>query len=48
MQEVGLGPMVLVQAVLHDWVRHLDGKLSLFGFTKLLHGVTPRYSTKSQ
>lgn len=46
MQEVGFGPMVLVQVVLHDWVRNLDGKLSFVGFTKLLHKVTSGYSTK--
>ncbi|CAM6090086.1 unnamed protein product [Calypogeia fissa] len=47
-REVGLGPTVPAQVVLHDWVRHSDGKLSFTGFTKLLHGVTPRSSTRSQ
>lgn len=37
-QELGLGPSVPVHAVLHDWIRHTDGKLSFLGFVKLLHG----------
>ncbi|CAJ1929743.1 unnamed protein product [Sphenostylis stenocarpa] len=36
--ELGLGPSVPVHAVLHDWIRHTDGKLSFLGFVKLLHG----------
>ncbi|XP_058751615.1 CDPK-related kinase 5-like [Vicia villosa] len=36
--ELGLGPTVPVHAVLHDWIRHTDGKLSFLGFVKLLHG----------
>ncbi|XP_027360537.1 CDPK-related kinase 5-like [Abrus precatorius] len=36
--ELGLGPSVPVYAVLHDWIRHTDGKLSFLGFVKLLHG----------
>ncbi|KAL2333585.1 hypothetical protein Fmac_014798 [Flemingia macrophylla] len=36
--ELGLGPNVPVHAVLHDWIRHADGKLSFLGFVKLLHG----------
>ncbi|XP_047160590.1 CDPK-related kinase 5-like [Vigna umbellata] len=35
---LGLGPSVPVHAVLHDWIRHTDGKLSFIGFVKLLHG----------
>lgn len=37
-QELGLGPSIPVHAVLHDWIRHTDGKLSFLGFVKLLHG----------
>ncbi|XP_061363009.1 CDPK-related kinase 5-like [Gastrolobium bilobum] len=36
--DLGLGPSVPVHAVLHDWIRHTDGKLSFLGFVKLLHG----------
>ncbi|KAL2348413.1 hypothetical protein Fmac_002413 [Flemingia macrophylla] len=36
--ELGLGPSVPVHAVLHDWIRHTDGKLSFLGFVKLSHG----------
>ncbi|CAL0312795.1 unnamed protein product [Lupinus luteus] len=36
--ELGLDPSVPVHAVLHDWIRHTDGKLSFLGFVKLLHG----------
>ncbi|KAI4314943.1 hypothetical protein L6164_027801 [Bauhinia variegata] len=36
--ELGLGPSVPVHAVLQDWIRHTDGKLSFLGFVKLLHG----------
>ncbi|CAL5187917.1 unnamed protein product [Lathyrus oleraceus] len=36
--ELGLGPSIPVHAVLHDWIRHTDGKLSFLGFVKLLHG----------
>ncbi|KAK4260060.1 hypothetical protein QN277_003231 [Acacia crassicarpa] len=36
--ELCLGPSVPVHAVLHDWIRHTDGKLSFLGFVKLLHG----------
>ncbi|KAL8519082.1 hypothetical protein ACS0TY_010137 [Phlomoides rotata] len=35
--ELGLGPSVPVHAVLHDWIRHTDGKLSFLGYVKLLH-----------
>ncbi|KAL3813598.1 hypothetical protein ACJIZ3_014866 [Penstemon smallii] len=44
--ELGLGPSVTVHAVLHDWIRHSDGKLSFLGFVKLLHGVSSRSLTK--
>ncbi|XP_074564693.1 calcium/calmodulin-dependent serine/threonine-protein kinase 1-like [Curcuma longa] len=40
--ELGLGPSVPVHVVLQDWIRHSDGKLSLLGFVKLLHGVSSR------
>ncbi|TYK13725.1 CDPK-related kinase 5 [Cucumis melo var. makuwa] len=30
--ELGLSPSVPVHAVLHDWIRHTDGKLSFLGF----------------
>lgn len=40
--ELGLSPSVPVHAVLHDWLRHTDGKLSFLGFVKLLHGVSSR------
>nr|XP_043614536.1 CDPK-related kinase 5 [Erigeron canadensis] len=43
--ELGLSPSVPVHAVLHDWIRHTDGKLSFLGFVKLLHGVSSRALT---
>uniref|UniRef100_A0A7N0TA49 non-specific serine/threonine protein kinase n=1 Tax=Kalanchoe fedtschenkoi TaxID=63787 RepID=A0A7N0TA49_KALFE len=46
--ELGLSPSVPVHAVLHDWIRHTDGKLSFLGFVKLLHGVSTRTLTKVQ
>ncbi|CAK9166455.1 unnamed protein product [Ilex paraguariensis] len=46
--ELGLSPSVPVHAVLHDWIRHTDGKLSFLGFVKLLHGVSSRTITKAQ
>ncbi|TMW85512.1 hypothetical protein EJD97_023030 [Solanum chilense] len=46
--ELGLGPSVPVHAVLLDWIRHTDGKLSFLGFAKLLHGVSSRSITKVQ
>ncbi|KAL3378478.1 hypothetical protein AABB24_004409 [Solanum stoloniferum] len=46
--ELGLSPSVPVHAVLHDWLRHTDGKLSFLGFAKLLHGVSSRSVTKVQ
>ncbi|KHN44913.1 CDPK-related protein kinase [Glycine soja] len=32
--ELGLGPSIPVHVVLHDWIRHTDGKLSFLGFVK--------------
>ncbi|XP_015067044.1 CDPK-related kinase 5 [Solanum pennellii] len=46
--ELGLSPSVPVHAVLHDWLRHTDGKLSFLGFAKLLHGVSSRSIAKVQ
>ncbi|KAI3889809.1 hypothetical protein MKX03_033847, partial [Papaver bracteatum] len=46
--ELGLSPNVPVHAVLHDWIRHTDGKLSFLGFVKLLHGVSSRTLAKVQ
>ncbi|GAA0172924.1 non-receptor serine/threonine protein kinase [Lithospermum erythrorhizon] len=46
--ELGLSASVPVHAVLHDWIRHTDGKLSFLGFVKLLHGVSSRSLTKPQ
>ncbi|XP_030525107.2 CDPK-related kinase 5-like [Rhodamnia argentea] len=45
--ELGLSPSVPVHAVLHDWIRHTDGKLSFLGFIKLLHGMSSRTATKT-
>ncbi|KAJ7944403.1 CDPK-related kinase [Quillaja saponaria] len=45
--ELGLGPSIPVHAVLHDWIRHTDGKLSFLGFVKLLHGVSTRSLAKA-
>ncbi|KAI5661054.1 hypothetical protein M9H77_20377 [Catharanthus roseus] len=44
--ELGLSPSVPVHAVLHDWIRHTDGKLSFLGFVKLLHGPSARSHSK--
>ncbi|KAK4416224.1 CDPK-related kinase [Sesamum alatum] len=44
--ELGLSTSVPVHAVLHDWIRHTDGKLSFLGFVKLLHGVSSRSLAK--
>ncbi|KAL6952277.1 hypothetical protein U1Q18_045725 [Sarracenia purpurea var. burkii] len=46
--ELGIGPSVPVHAVLHDWIRHTDGKLSFHGFIKLMHGVSNRTVAKAQ
>ncbi|XP_038980672.1 CDPK-related kinase 7-like isoform X1 [Phoenix dactylifera] len=40
--ELGLSPSVPVHVVLQGWIRHSDGKLSLMGFIKLLHGPSSR------
>ncbi|KAI4319636.1 hypothetical protein MLD38_033214 [Melastoma candidum] len=40
--ELGLSTAVSVHVVLQDWIRHSDGKLSFFGFIRLLHGVSSR------
>ncbi|RWR90003.1 CDPK-related kinase 5 [Cinnamomum micranthum f. kanehirae] len=45
--ELGLGPSVPLHAVLRDWIRHTDGKLSFLGFVKLLHGVSSRSLPKA-
>ncbi|KAL0461480.1 UNVERIFIED_CONTAM: CDPK-related kinase [Sesamum latifolium] len=45
--ELGLSPSIPVHAVLHDWIRHTDGKLSFLGFVKLLHGVSSRSIAKA-
>ncbi|XP_022770630.1 CDPK-related kinase 3-like isoform X2 [Durio zibethinus] len=41
-RELNVGPSAC--AFLKDWIRILDGKLSLLGYTKFLHGVTLRSS----
>uniref|UniRef100_A0A2C9U7B0 Protein kinase domain-containing protein n=1 Tax=Manihot esculenta TaxID=3983 RepID=A0A2C9U7B0_MANES len=46
--ELGLGPSIPVHAVLNDWIRHTDGKLSFHGFVKLLHGISSRTMAKVQ
>ncbi|XAR57816.1 Non-specific serine/threonine protein kinase [Bertholletia excelsa] len=46
--ELGVSPSVPVHAVLHDWIRHADGKLSFLGFVKLLHGISSRSFAKAQ
>ncbi|RAL39681.1 hypothetical protein DM860_003214 [Cuscuta australis] len=46
--ELGLSPSVPVHAVLHDWLRHTDGKLSFLGFVKLLRGPSTRTLVKVQ
>ncbi|KAL9415079.1 hypothetical protein AB3S75_043368 [Citrus x aurantiifolia] len=40
--ELGLAPSIPLHVVLHDWIRHTDGKLSFHGFVKLLRGVPSR------
>ncbi|XXG52840.1 hypothetical protein AAC387_Pa03g1047 [Persea americana] len=45
--ELGLGPSVPVHAVLQDWIRHSDGKLSFLGFVRLLHGLSTRSMPKA-
>ncbi|XP_010523218.1 PREDICTED: CDPK-related kinase 8 isoform X2 [Tarenaya hassleriana] len=46
--ELGVGPSIPVHSVLHDWIRHSDGKLSYLGFVKLLHGVSNRPLAKTR
>ncbi|KAH1099001.1 hypothetical protein J1N35_015922 [Gossypium stocksii] len=46
--ELGLGPSIPVHAVLNDWIRHTDGKLSFLGFVKLLRGPSGRAVAKAQ
>ncbi|KAL4304597.1 hypothetical protein GQ457_10G021030 [Hibiscus cannabinus] len=46
--ELGLGPSIPVHAVLNDWIRHVDGKLSFLGFVKLLRGPSSRALAKAQ
>ncbi|KHG25548.1 CDPK-related protein kinase [Gossypium arboreum] len=46
--ELGLGPSIPVHAVLNDWIRHTDGKLSFLGFVKLLRGPSSRAVAKAQ
>ncbi|XP_076909376.1 CDPK-related kinase 5-like [Bidens hawaiensis] len=46
--ELGFGPSVPIHSVLHDWIRHTDGKLSFLGFVKLLHGVSSRTLAKTR
>ncbi|KAG7994790.1 hypothetical protein I3843_01G076100 [Carya illinoinensis] len=41
-RELSLGPSAY--SILKDWIRNSDGKLSLLGYTKFLHGVTLRSS----
>ncbi|XP_068481576.1 CDPK-related kinase 6-like isoform X1 [Phaseolus vulgaris] len=41
-QEMSLGPSAY--SLMGDWIRKSDGKLSLVGYTKFLHGVTMRTS----
>ncbi|XP_027361512.1 CDPK-related kinase 4-like isoform X2 [Abrus precatorius] len=41
-QEMNLGPSAY--SLMGDWIKKSDGKLSLVGFTKFLHGVTMRSS----
>ncbi|XP_031494729.1 CDPK-related kinase 3-like [Nymphaea colorata] len=39
-RELNLGPAAY--AILRDWIRQSDGKLSFLGYTRFLHGVTLR------
>ncbi|KAI8572890.1 hypothetical protein RHMOL_Rhmol01G0235900 [Rhododendron molle] len=39
-RELNVGPTA--HTILRDWIRSSDGKLSLLGYTKFLHGVTLR------
>ncbi|XP_030463735.1 CDPK-related kinase 1-like [Syzygium oleosum] len=40
--ELGLSTSVSIHVVLQDWIRPSDGKLSFFGFIRLLHGASSR------
>nr|DAD42859.1 TPA_asm: hypothetical protein HUJ06_001089 [Nelumbo nucifera] len=40
--ELGLSPSIPLHAVLQDWIRHADGKLSFTGFMRLLRGMSSR------
>ncbi len=42
LQELNVGPSAY--SFIKDWIRNSDGKLSLLGYTKFLHGVTLRSS----
>ncbi|KAK1408799.1 hypothetical protein QVD17_40855 [Tagetes erecta] len=44
-RELNVGPTA--HSILKDWIRN-DGKLSLYGYTKFLHGVTLRSSNSRQ
>eukprot|EP00250_Pteridium_aquilinum_P015260 c22480_g1_i1 orf=512-2287(+) len=41
-RELGIPSTVPAHVVLHEWVRHNDGRLSFYGFTNLLRGMPPR------
>ncbi|XP_028779797.1 CDPK-related kinase 3 [Neltuma alba] len=41
-RELNLGPSAY--SIIRDWIRNTDGKLSLLGYTKFLHGLTLRSS----
>ncbi|KAL5726797.1 non-specific serine/threonine protein kinase [Ranunculus cassubicifolius] len=45
-REMNLGPSA--HALLSDWIRNTDGKLSFLGYTKFLHGVTIRSSNTTR
>ncbi|XP_059651189.1 CDPK-related kinase 3-like [Cornus florida] len=45
-RELNVGPTA--HSILKDWIRSSDGKLSLLGYTKFLHGVTIRSSHTRQ
>ncbi|XAR53921.1 Non-specific serine/threonine protein kinase [Bertholletia excelsa] len=45
-RELNVGPTAHV--ILKEWIRSSDGKLSLLGYTKFLHGVTLRSSNTRQ
>ncbi|KAL7002288.1 Cyclin-dependent kinase 4 [Sarracenia purpurea var. burkii] len=45
-RELNVGPTA--HSILREWIRSSDGKLSLLGYTKFLHGVTLRTSNTRQ